>query len=127
MRTRLLFAAAATLLSLNAHAYEPGAERVSVVASQLNAAPVDAFAFARLQGAYRLDDGRLLSVTGKRSGGARTLYADLGAGPVELAHVGGNRFVGVGSDVRISFGKDTHREYDPVSVDVPAVQALATR
>ncbi|MGF6274831.1 hypothetical protein ABIB38_003222 [Massilia sp. UYP11] len=53
----------------------------------------------RMQGVYRLDDGRTLHVSERR----RKLYADLGAGPVEIVHTGGDRFEAVGGDLRLNF------------------------
>ena len=116
MRTKLLLAAAAALLSLNAGARDIGTERVTVVGTQLSHKPIAAMTFAGVQGEYQLDDGRRLSVTGKRVGQERTLYADLGQGPVEIVQVGKNRFAGAGQEVGITF--DAYAGKHPESVRV---------
>lgn len=55
----------------------------------------------RVKGSYALDDGRTLRVSEK----GRKLYADLGDGPVQIRHVGGERFEAVGNeqDTRLDF------------------------
>ena len=82
MRTKLLLAAAATFFTLTASAAPQGtvSERVDVVGAQPKQARMAPFMFDRVQGEYQLDDGRVLTVTGKRDGQARKLYADLGDG-----------------------------------------------
>jgi hypothetical protein len=120
MRTQLVLAAGATLLSLNATAHDVGTERVSVVGAQPKAVAMAPMAFDRVQGDYRLADGRVLSVTGKGAGKERKLYADLGDGPVEMVHVGKNRFVGAGKDVRISFDAAGGKHPESVRVSAPA-------
>jgi len=62
-----------------------------------------------VQGRYDLEDGRMLTVTGKVDGRNRTLYADLGDGPVELVHVGKSRFVAMGKDLRFAFERPNSR------------------
>lgn len=116
MRTKLLLAASAALLSLNAGAHDIGNGRVNVVGAQPKHVPLQSMAFDRVQGDYELADGRVLSVTGKGKGKQRKLYADLGDGPVEMVHVGKNRFVGAGKDVRISFDTGSNRSPDSVRV-----------
>ncbi len=53
----------------------------------------------RVKGSYALDDGRTLRVSEKGS----KLYADLGDGPVQIRHVGDERFEAVGTDLRLDF------------------------
>jgi len=43
--------------------------------------------------------GRTLRVSER----SRKLYADVGAGPVEIVHIGGDRFEAVGSDLGLDF------------------------
>ena len=101
-----LFAAAATL-SLSTFAAPQGIEKPIVeVRSSHQQVPMPAFAFDRVQGEYALEDGRILEVEGKVEGRKRTLYADLGDGPVELIHVGKKRFVAVGKDLSLRFQGD---------------------
>ena len=101
-----LFAAAATL-SLSSVAAPQGIEKPVVeVRSSHQQVPMPAFAYDRVQGEYALEDGRTLQVEGKRADGKRTLYADLGDGPVELIHVGKKRFVAVGKDLSLRFQGD---------------------
>lgn len=116
MRTKLLLAASAALLTLNASAHDVGDGRVNVVGAQPKHVPLQFMAFDRVQGDYELADGRVLSVTGKGKGKDRKLYADLGDGPVEMVHVGKNRFVGTSKDVRISFDAAGNRSPDSVRV-----------
>lgn len=58
----------------------------------------------RMQGVYRLDDGRILRVSER----TRKLYADVGAGPVEIVHIGDDRFEAVGSDLSLNFEGGPH-------------------
>jgi hypothetical protein len=51
----------------------------------------------------------MLTVTGKVEGRHRTLYADLGDGPVEIVHVGKSRFVAMGKDLRFAFERPNSR------------------
>jgi len=62
---------------------------------------VNAVMAKRVKGSYALDDGRTLRVSGK----GRKLYADLGDGPVQIRHVGDERFEAVGKehDMRLDF------------------------
>ncbi|RZA35574.1 MAG: hypothetical protein EOP92_09830 [Lysobacteraceae bacterium] len=114
MRTKLLLAAAATFVTLSASASPQGVgtERVTVVGAQPQQTRMAAFAFDGVQGDYALEDGRTLTVTGKVDGRthARTLYADLGDGPTEIVHVGKNRFVAAGQDLRLSFDRQEGRK-----------------
>ncbi|WP_288377996.1 hypothetical protein [uncultured Massilia sp.] len=112
MRTKLLIASAIALMSLNASAddsgaatvtHDAGAGRVNVVGAQPTHKPLAAMTYAGVQGVYVLDDGRRLRVTGKSAGKARTLYADLGDGPVEMVQVGHGRFVGAERGLGLSF------------------------
>lgn len=108
MRTKhlALFATAATL-SLSSFAAPQGAAKPVVeVRSSHQQVPMPAFAYDRVQGEYALEDGRTLQVAGKLDAGKRTLYADLGDGPVELIHVGKKRFVAVGQDLSLRFQGD---------------------
>lgn len=72
---------------------------VNVQAAQPKKVYVDPLMYQRMQGAYKLDDGRTLHVTGK----GRKLYADLGDGPQEIVHVGSDRFEAVGKDLSVRF------------------------
>ena len=108
MRTKLLLAASAALLSLNAGADDLGAGRVDVVGAQPKRVAMAPLTFERMQGEYQLEDGRVLRIVGKGAGKARSLYADLGDGPVEIVHVGQHRFVGVGKNVRLAFEGDRY-------------------
>lgn len=105
MRTKLLFAAAATFITLSAAAAPQGSvsERVTVVGAQPKQVQMAPLMFDKVQGDYQLDDGRTLSVVGKLDGQGRKLYANLGDGATEIVHVGKNRFVAVGKDLRLSF------------------------
>lgn len=111
MRTKLLLAAAATFFTLTASAAPQGtvSEQVTVVGAQPKQTQMAPFMFDKVQGAYQLDDGRILTVTGKRDGKARKLYADFGNGATEIVHVGKNRFVATGKDVRLSFDRPNSR------------------
>lgn len=55
----------------------------------------------RVKGSYALDDGRTLRVSEK----GRKLYADVGDGPVQIRHVGDERFEAVDKDqhMRLDF------------------------
>lgn len=100
-------AAAAATLSLSSVAAPQGAVKPIVeVRSSHQQVRMPAFAFDRVQGEYALEDGRTLQVAGKLEGSKRTLYADLGDGPVELIHVGSKRFVAVGRDLSLRFQGD---------------------
>lgn len=91
---------ATVVLSLSAIAApQSGPDVVEVRASQPQQVQMAPLFYDRAQGEYALEDGRLLTVTGE----GRRLYADLGDGRVELIHVGRNRFVAVGQDVRVRF------------------------
>jgi hypothetical protein len=124
MRTKLLIASAVALVSFNASADDSGAVthdtaagRVNVVGAQPARTPMMAATFAGVQGVYVLDDGRQLRVTGKTgAGNGRTLYADLGDGPVEMVQVGHGRFVGAGRDLGISF--EDYVDARPATVQV---------
>ena len=72
---------------------------VNVYAAQPKKVYIDPLMYQRMQGAYKLDDGRTLHVTGK----GRKLYADLGDGPQEIVHVGRDRFEAVGRDLSVRF------------------------
>lgn len=128
MRTKLLLAAAATFFTLTASAAPQGAvsERVDVVGAQPKQAQMAAFMFDRVQGDYQLDDGRTLTVSGKRDGQTRKLYADFGDGASEIVHVGKNRFVAVGKDLRLSFDRpNARRVVDTVRVSNQAGRYVA--
>jgi hypothetical protein len=111
MRTKLLLAAAATFVTFAATAAPQGAgtERVTVVGAQPAQAQLLPMMFDNLQGRYDLEDGRMLTVTGKVAGRNRTLYADMGDGPTEIIHIGRNRFVAMGKDMRFSFERPNSR------------------
>jgi hypothetical protein len=72
---------------------------INVHAAQPKKVYIDPLMYQRMQGAYKLDDGRTLHVTGK----GRKLYADLGDGPQEIVHVGRDRFEAVGRDLSVRF------------------------
>jgi hypothetical protein len=96
-----LFAAAA-VISLGSAAQPVPATNPDVVnvhAAQPKKVYIDPLMYQRMQGAYKLDDGRTLQVTGK----GRKLYADLGDGPQEIVHVGRDRFEAVGRDLSVRF------------------------
>lgn len=131
MRTKLLLAAAATFITLSASAAPQGAstERVTVVGAQAARTQMAPFMFDRMMGSYELDDGRVLEVTGKVDGRHKTVYADLGDGPVEIVHVGKGRFVAMNKDVRFAF-EERRRVVDTVrisSADGRRQLALAQR
>lgn len=119
MRTKLLLATAATFFTLTASAAPQGtvSEQVTVVGAQPQQTQMAPFMFDKVQGDYRLDDGRTLTVTGKLDGQGRKLYADFGDGATEIVHVGKNRFVAMGKDLRLSFDRpDSRRVVDTVRV-----------
>ncbi|VXB30630.1 hypothetical protein [Massilia sp. 9I] len=115
MRTKLLLAAAATFFTLTATGVATaapqgeGTERVNVVGVQPTQAIMSPMMFDNVQGLYELEDGRMLTVTGKVDGRHRTLYADLGDGQVELIHIGKSRFVAAGKDLRFAFERPNSR------------------
>ena len=128
MRTKLLLAAVATFATLSASAAPQGldTERVDVVGAQPKQAMMAPFMFDNVQGRYDLDDGRMLTVTGKVNGKTRTLYADLGDGPTEIVHVGKNRFVAMGKDLRLAFERpDSRRMPDTVRITSMAGRQIA--
>ncbi len=104
----VLFAAAA-LAMLPALAAEPAAFNDAGAAGGTQAVQakkvyLDPLMNKRMQGVYRLDDGRILRVSER----SRKLYADLGAGPVEIVHTGDDRFEAVGSDLSLNFEGGPH-------------------
>lgn len=128
MRTKLLLAATAAFFTLNATAAPQGpvSEQVTVVGAQPKQTQMAPFMFDKVQGEYQLDDGRVLTVTGKVDGPSRKLYADLGKGATEIIHVGKNRFVAMGKDLRLSFDRpDSRRPVDSVSVSDLAGRQVA--
>ncbi len=128
MRTKLLLAAAATFFTLTATAAPQGVgtERVDVVGAQPKQTQMAPFMFDNVQGRYDLDDGRMLTVTGKVDGRSRTLYADLGDGPTEIVHIGKNRFVAMGKDLRLAFERpDSRRMPDTVRISTAAGRQVA--
>ena len=100
--SQLALFAAAAVVSLTSAAQPVTAtspDVVNVQAAQPKKVYVDPLMYQRMQGAYKLDDGRTLHVTGK----GRKLYADLGDGPQEIVHVGSDRFEAVGKDLSVRF------------------------
>ncbi|MBD8543628.1 hypothetical protein IFU00_15195 [Oxalobacteraceae sp. CFBP 8761] len=98
----LAFFAAAAAVSLTSAAQPVTAANPDVVnvhAAQPKKVYIDPLMYKRMQGAYKLEDGRTLHVTGK----SRKLYADLGDGPQEIVHVGRDRFEAVGKDMSVRF------------------------
>lgn len=91
MRTRniAVFATACFML-LSASASD------AVVSEPRHASPAMA---KRVKGSYALDNGRTLYVSEK----GRKLYADMGDGPVQIRHVGDERFEAVDADLRLDF------------------------
>lgn len=100
--SQLALFAAAAVVSL-ASAAQPitatSPDVVNMQAAQPKKVYIDPLMYQRMQGAYKLDDGRTLHVTGK----GRKLYADLGDGPQEIVHVGRDRFEAVGRDLSVRF------------------------
>jgi len=98
-----LFAAAAVVSLASSAAPQTAtgdvADVINVRAAQPKKVYIDPMMYQRMQGAYKLDDGRTLRVTGK----SRKLYADLGQGPQEIVHVGSDRFEAVGKDLSVRF------------------------
>jgi hypothetical protein len=86
-----LFAAACfvTLLAISTTSPASADDALAAEPGQIN--PVVA---KRVKGSYALDDGRTLRVSEK----GRKLYADLGAGPVQIRHVGDEHFEAVGKE-----------------------------
>ncbi|CAN7529233.1 hypothetical protein [Massilia sp. LjRoot122] len=127
MRTKLLLAAAATFVTLSASAApQVDAERVTVVGAQPKQTQMAPFMFDNVQGRYDLEDGRMLTVTGKVDGRNRSLYADLGDGPVEIVHVGKNRFVAMNKDMRFAFERPNSRRLpDTVRISTLAGRQVA--
>lgn len=132
MRTKLLLAAAATFVTLSAYASPQatqagqGSERVTVVGAQPTQTRMAPFMFDKVQGDYALDDGRMLTVTGKVDGRSRTLYADLGDGPTRIVHVGKNRFVAMDKDLRLSFDQmDSRKLPHAVHITTQAGRSVA--
>ncbi|MEF9927348.1 MAG: hypothetical protein RR983_13495 [Massilia sp.] len=100
--SRLAFFAAAAAVSLTSAAQPVTAANPDVVnvhAAQPKKIYIDPLMYKRMQGAYKLEDGRTLHVTGK----SRKLYADLGDGPQEIVHVGRDCFEAVGKDMSVRF------------------------
>ena len=100
--SRLALFAAAAVVSLTSAAQPVTAtspDVVNVQAAQPKKVYIDPLMYQRMQGAYQLEDGRTLHVTGK----SRKLYADLGDGPQEIVHVGRDRFEAVGKDMSVRF------------------------
>jgi hypothetical protein len=100
--SQLALFAAAAVVSLASTAQPITAtspDVVNVQAAQPKKVYIDPLMYQRMQGAYKLDDGRTLHVTGK----GRKLYADLGDGPQEIVHVGRDRFEAVGRDLSVRF------------------------
>ena len=82
--------------------------------------------FHNVQGDYWLEDGRTLTVIGKVEGGTHTLYADLGDGPTEIVHIGKDRFVAIGKDVRFTFERPNSRRFpDSVRISTAAGRQIA--
>jgi len=98
--------AAAALAALPAFAAAPAGynDTGATQAVQARKAYLDPLMNKRMQGVYRLDDGRILRVSER----SRKLYADLGAGPVEIVHTGDDRFEAVGSDLSLNFEGGPH-------------------
>lgn len=131
MRTKLLLAAATTFFALSTTgvagaAPQADAGRVDIVGAQPKQTGMAPFMFDGVQGEYGLDDGRVLTVTGKVDGSKRSLYADLGDGPTEIVHVGKNHFVATGKDLRLSFERpNSRRPPDVVRISTVAGRQLA--
>jgi len=117
-----LFAAAAVVSLSSAAAPQASADDVvEVRAAQPKKVYVDPMMYERMQGSYKLDDGRTLRVTSK----SRKLFADVGDGPLEIVHVGRDRFEAVGKDLSLRFEGGPFPHTVKLS-DVPA-HALASR
>lgn len=100
-----LFAAAALVALPTLAAAPPASDSaVEIRAAQPKKSYVDPLMTKRMQGVYRLDDGRVLRVSENH----RRLYADVGAGPVEIVHAGRDRFEAVGSDLSLDFEGGPH-------------------
>lgn len=95
----LLVAAACMSLSAIAAAPVAPGEAGAAMAAPLHKAWINPEMARGMQGSYRLDDGRTLRVSGK----GRKLYADLGDGPVEIVHIGDDRFEAIGRDISLRF------------------------
>ncbi|WP_137175064.1 hypothetical protein [Massilia sp. HP4] len=101
MRSKHIALSAALFMSLSGLAAGPAAASGAGDPGALQArkAHVDPTMAKRMQGSYRLDDGRTLRVSEK----GHKLYADFGDGPIEIVHVGHDRFEAVERDVSLSF------------------------
>lgn len=100
MRTRnIAVFAAACFMTLPAFSSTEPAGAGSAAVSEPG--HVDRVMAKRVKGSYALDDGRTLHVSER----GRKLYADLGDGPVQIRHVGDERFEAVGKDqdMRLDF------------------------
>lgn len=97
----LVLLSAAALLSLSAVAAPQGAasEVVQVRAAPAQKVYLDPVMHKRMQGTYRLDDGRTLKISSQ----SRKLFADVGNGPTEIVHVGNDRFEAIGKEVSLRF------------------------
>ena len=95
-----LFAAAAVVsLSSIAGPQAASNEVVQVSAAPAKKAYTDPLMAQRMQGVYVFDDGSILRVSSK----SRKFYADVGSGPVEIVHVGDDRFEAIGQDLSLRF------------------------
>ena len=99
--THLGLSLAAALLSLSAVAAPQGAPGgvVEVSAAPTKKVYLDPVMHKRMQGTYKLEDGRTLKISSQ----SRRLYADVGDGPTEIVHVGKDRFEAIGKDVSLRF------------------------
>lgn len=77
----------------------PTNEVVEVRVAPAKPAWVDPMMVKRMQGVYALDNGSILRITEK----SRKLYADVGEGPVEIVHIGHDRFEAIGKDMSLNF------------------------
>jgi len=103
----LVLFAAATIASLSAGAAPQSNEGiVEVRPARVSKVYLEPEMKARMQSTYRLDDGRMLRVTGN----ARKLFADLGDGKTEIVHVGGHRFEALGQDFHLRFADDNYAD-----------------
>lgn len=115
-----LFAAAA-IASLSAGAAPQSADEVvEVRPAKVTRVYLEPAMKARMQSTYKLEDGRVLRVTGN----ARKLFADLGNGKTEIVHVGGHRFEALGQDFHLRFEKDNFA--DTVVVGSPMARDVAS-